>query len=78
MTIEPNQSVAIVGHSGSGKSTIAQLVLRFYDCNAGQVLVDGKNIKKYSMPDYRNQISIVQQEPLLFNESIKSNILFGD
>ena len=78
LKIEPNQSVAIVGHSGSGKSTIAQLILRFYDCNAGQLFIDGVNIKKFSMQDYRNQISIVQQEPLLFNESIESNILFGD
>lgn len=44
LTIEPNQSVAIVGHSGSGKSTIASLMLRFYDCQKGQVLIDGENI----------------------------------
>ena len=70
LTIQPHQSVAIVGPSGSGKSTIAQLILRFYDTNSGQVMIDGKDLKSFSMPAYRNQISIVQQEPLLFNESI--------
>jgi ABC-type multidrug transport system fused ATPase/permease subunit len=78
LKIEPNQSVAIVGHSGSGKSTIASLLLRFYDCQRGQLLIDGVNIKDFDLERYRNFISIVQQEPLLFNETIKSNILFGD
>ena len=78
LTIEPNQSVAIVGHSGSGKSTLASLVLRFYDTTHGSVSIDGTNIKKYSMSKLRDQIAIVQQEPLLFNETIQSNILFGD
>lgn len=67
-----------MGHSGSGKSTIASLLLRFYDINFGSVAIDGIDIRKYSMEKLRNQISIVQQEPLLFNESIKENILFGD
>jgi ABC-type multidrug transport system fused ATPase/permease subunit len=78
LLIEPNQSVAIVGHSGSGKSTIASLLLRFYDCQRGQLLIDGVNIKDYDLEKLRNHISIVQQEPLLFNETIKDNILFGD
>ena len=67
-----------MGHSGSGKSTIASLLLRFYDTSKGQVIIDGKDIKEFSMSHYRNQIAIVQQEPMLFNESIKENILFGD
>ena len=70
--------MAIVGHSGSGKSTIASLLLRFYDCQRGQLLIDGVNIKDYDLEKLRNHISIVQQEPLLFNETIKENILFGD
>lgn len=78
MRIEPNQSVAIVGHSGSGKSTIASLLLRFYDVTKGSVIIDGIDIRDYDLEKYRNQISIVQQEPLLFNETIKSNIKFGD
>ena len=78
LEIKPNQSVAIVGHSGSGKSTIASLLLRFYDTNRGQVLIDDVDIKDYNLKALREQISIVQQEPLLFNESIKANIQFGD
>lgn len=70
--------MAIVGHSGSGKSTIASLLLRFYDTNRGQVLIDNVDIKDYNLKSLREQISIVQQEPLLFNETIKGNILFGD
>jgi len=70
--------VAIVGHSGSGKSTIASLVLRFYDSTRGQIVIDGQELKKFDVPYLRNKISIVQQEPLLFNESIKQNIKFGN
>ena len=77
LTIEPNTSVAIVGHSGSGKSTIGQLLLRFYDVTKGEVLIDGRDIKNYATRNLREDIAIVQQEPLLFNESIKDNILFG-
>ena len=77
LTIEPNQSVAIVGHSGSGKSTLASLILRFYDSSKGQIVIDGQDLKKISVPYLRDQISIVQQEPLLFNETIKSNIKYG-
>lgn len=78
LTIEPNQSVAIVGHSGSGKSTIAGLLLRFYNYKRGQIYIDGREITKFSMPYYRKQLTVVMQEPLLFNESIKENILLGD
>jgi ABC-type iron transport system FetAB ATPase subunit len=70
--------VAIVGHSGSGKSTIASLLLRFYDVTKGAVIIDGIDLRDYDLERYRNQISIVQQEPLLFNETIKNNIKFGD
>lgn len=77
LRIEPNQSVAIVGHSGSGKSTIASLLLRFYDVTKGSLCIDGVDIKDYNLEQLRNQISIVQQEPLLFNETIESNIKFG-
>ena len=60
LTIEPNQSVAIVGHSGSGKSTIASLVLRFYDSTRGQIAIDGQDLKKFDVPYLRDKISIVQ------------------
>ena len=78
LTIEPNQSVAIVGHSGSGKSTIASLLLRFYDSTKGGIYIDGQDLKKIAVPYLRDNISIVQQEPLLFNETIRENILFGN
>lgn len=71
LKIEPNQSVAIVGHSGTGKSTIASLLLRFYDAAKGQLLIDGVDIKEYELKSFRSQISIVQQEPTLFNDTIK-------
>ena len=70
--------MAIVGHSGSGKSTIANLILRFYDSNRGQIAIDGQDIKRISVPHLRDQISIVQQEPILFNETIKTNIMYGN
>ena len=59
LSVEPNQSVALVGHSGSGKSTIASLILRFYDSSHGKVSIDGTDLKKYSMPFLRDQIAIV-------------------
>ena len=70
--------MAIVGHSGSGKSTIASLILRFYDSSRGLIAIDGQDLKKIAVPYLRDNISIVQQEPLLFNETIKENILFGN
>ena len=59
LTIEPNQSVALVGHSGSGKSTIASLILRFYDSSRGQIVIDGQDLKKIAVPYLRDNISIV-------------------
>jgi len=70
--------VALVGHSGSGKSTIASLLLRFYDKQKGKILIDGLEIEKYPVKYIRDQIAIVMQEPLLFNESIKDNIKYGN
>jgi len=67
-----------VGHSGSGKSTIASLLLRFYDKQSGRLLIDGRDIESYPVKHIRDQIAIVMQEPLLFNESIKDNIKYGN
>jgi ABC-type multidrug transport system fused ATPase/permease subunit len=78
LTINGNESVALVGHSGSGKSTIASLLLRFYDKQKGKILIDGLEIEKYPVKYIRDQIAIVMQEPLLFNESIKDNIKYGN
>jgi ABC-type multidrug transport system fused ATPase/permease subunit len=78
MKIPARKKIALVGYSGCGKSTIANLLLRFYDTNEGQLLVDGKDIKDYNVAELRRHIGIVMQEPLLFNESIKDNILYGN
>ena len=77
LTIEPNESVALVGESGCGKSTFVNLMMRFYDPDFGQILLDGVNIKEYNLHDLRNAISLVMQEPSIFNYSIKDNVLYG-
>lgn len=78
MSIPANKKIALVGYSGCGKSTIANLLLRFYDINEGSLLIDGKDIKEYNVAELRRQIGIVMQEPILFNVSIKENILYGN
>jgi ABC-type multidrug transport system fused ATPase/permease subunit len=78
MSIPANKKIALVGYSGCGKSTIANLLLRFYDINEGSILIDGKDIRQYNVAELRRQIGIVMQEPILFNVSIKENILYGN
>lgn len=75
--VEPGQIVAFVGASGSGKSTIANLILRFYDVTEGEVLVDGQNVRKFRQRSYRNQIGLVLQENFLFSGTIEENIRYG-
>ncbi len=77
LIIEKGKSIALVGSSGAGKSTLADLVPRFHDCTNGEILIDGVNIKNYSLTSVRNQISIVTQEPILFNDTIANNIALG-
>lgn len=67
-----------MGHSGCGKSTIINLLLRFYDVTGGSLKIDGKDIKDYDIKELRRQIGYVMQEPVLFNMSIKDNILYGN
>jgi ATP-binding cassette, subfamily B, bacterial MsbA len=69
--------IALVGPSGSGKSTIADLLPRFYDCSSGAILIDGVDIRKYKVKDLRNQLGIVTQESILFNDTVFNNIAFG-
>ncbi|KAJ3014216.1 UNVERIFIED_CONTAM: ATP-binding cassette, sub-B (MDR TAP), member 4 [Siphonaria sp. JEL0065] len=76
-TIEPGQTVAFVGPSGSGKSSTVQLIQRFYDPLSGTVSLDGRDLTKLNVKWLRQQIGIVSQEPCLFNTSIKQNILLG-
>lgn len=75
--IEPGKKIALVGASGSGKSTIVQLLLRFYDLDDGTIFVDGQEVSAYDILDYRQQMAIVPQEVLLFGGTIKENILYG-
>lgn len=77
MKIEQSETIAIVGSSGAGKSTIAQLLMRFYDLNNGKILIDGLDIKDYDLYALRNQVGIVSQEPILISESIEDNIRYG-
>lgn len=76
-TITSGESVALVGPSGSGKSTIAKLITRLYDPDSGHITIDGENINNISLSSLRKQISVVSQEPTLFNDTIASNIAYG-
>ncbi|TKC18759.1 ABC transporter ATP-binding protein [Robertmurraya kyonggiensis] len=73
-TARPGETVALVGHTGSGKSSIINLMMRFYEFNRGQILVDGKSIKEYSEQELREKIGLVLQDPFLFFGTIKDNI----
>jgi len=75
--INPNESVALVGESGCGKSTFVNLLMRFYDVDSGEILLDGENIKNINLHCLRKAISLVMQEPIIFNYSILENILYG-
>ena len=77
LKIEKGKTVALVGSSGAGKSTLADLVPRFHDVVSGELLIDGINIKDYSLQSLRNQLGIVTQEPILFNDTIANNISLG-
>ena len=75
--IKPGETVALVGRSGAGKSTIASLIPRFYDVEKGEILLDGINIKNYTLKSLRNQIGFVSQKVHLFNGTIADNIVYG-
>lgn len=77
LSIEKGKTIALVGPSGGGKSTLADLVPRFYDPTAGAVLLDGKSLKDYKLEDVRSLIGVVTQESILFNDTIFNNIAFG-
>ncbi|MFW2477039.1 MAG: ABC transporter ATP-binding protein [Sediminibacterium sp.] len=77
LKIEKGKTIALVGSSGAGKSTLADLVPRFHDVSSGELLIDGVNIKEYTLHSVRNQMGIVTQEPILFNDSIANNIALG-
>ena len=76
-SVEPGQSLAIIGTTGSGKSTIANLISRMYDVTDGEIFIDGENIKHYNLTSLRSQIGYVPQDVFLFSDTIYNNIAFG-
>lgn len=76
-TVEPGQTVAIVGQTGSGKSTLAKLINRTYDVTSGQVLIDGLDVREWQLASLRQQVSIIEQDIFLFSRTLSDNIAFG-
>jgi ATP-binding cassette subfamily B protein len=77
LDIKAGETVALVGHTGAGKSSIAKLVTRYYEFQDGELLVDGRNIRSLNLSQFRQQIGIVPQEPFLFSGTIRDNIRYG-
>jgi ATP-binding cassette subfamily B protein len=76
-TARPGETIAIVGQTGSGKTTLTRLINRIFDADAGRVLVDGLDVREWSMESLRSQISTIEQDPFLFSKTLKENIAFG-
>ena len=77
LTAEPGQTVAVVGHSGSGKSSLINLIPRFYDPQSGQILIDGQNTREVTLESLRKQVAYVSQDVIIFDDTIKNNIRYG-
>ncbi|MEY1661803.1 lipid A export permease/ATP-binding protein MsbA [Isoalcanivorax beigongshangi] len=77
-TVKPGETVALVGRSGAGKSTIATLIPRFYDPDQGEILLDGQPLTDYRLQDLRRQIAMVTQKVVLFNDNVRNNIAYGE
>jgi ATP-binding cassette subfamily B protein/subfamily B ATP-binding cassette protein MsbA len=77
-SIKPGEKIALVGHTGSGKSTVVKLLMRFYDCDSGSILIDDHRIQDLKLSYLREQIGLVSQDPFLFNGSVLDNILYGN
>jgi len=77
LEIAPDQNVAIIGHTGSGKTTLTALVPRFYDATAGRVLIDGVDVRDVTLSSLRSQIAVISQDPFLFSTTVRENIAFG-
>ncbi len=78
MTIYPRETVALVGHTGAGKSSLGKLVARFYEYQGGDLLVDGRDIRSFNLDSYRRHLGIVQQTPFLFGGTVRDNIRYGE
>ena len=77
LKIRPGETLALVGHTGSGKSSIAKLINRFYEYQSGELLVDGRDIRIFNLPSYRSQLGVVTQTPFLFDGTVLENIRYG-
>ena len=77
LKVNPGESVALVGHTGAGKSSIAKLIARFYEFEGGDIIVDGKSIKDYDLTEYRKHIGIIPQTPFLWADTVENNIKYG-
>lgn len=78
LKIEPGESLAIVGHTGAGKSSLAKLLARFYEFQEGDILIDGESIRNYDLMEYRKQVGIIPQTPFLWADTIENNIKYGN
>ncbi|KAF1765073.1 hypothetical protein GCK72_005024 [Caenorhabditis remanei] len=78
LTVEPGKCVALVGHSGCGKTTTLGLLTRLYEQNEGEIMIDGRDVRELNVEWLRNIVGIVQQEPVLFNDTIHNNLLIGN
>jgi ATP-binding cassette subfamily B protein len=77
LAIHPKETLAVVGHTGAGKTSLARLIVRFYEFQGGELLLDGRDIRRLSLARYRRHIGIVPQEPFLFSGTVKDNIRYG-
>ena len=77
LKVNPGESIALVGHTGAGKSSIAKLISRFYEFQGGDIIVDGKSIRDYDLKEYRKHIGIIPQTPFLWADTVENNIKYG-
>ena len=77
LEVEPGRSIAVIGHTGSGKTTLTALVPRFYDVTTGRVLVDGTDVRDVTLTSLRRSIAVISQDPFLFSTTVRENITFG-
>ncbi|HEY3050100.1 MAG TPA: ATP-binding cassette domain-containing protein, partial [Gaiellaceae bacterium] len=77
LDVEPGRTIALIGHTGSGKTTLTTLVPRFYDVSEGRVLIDGVDVRDVELTSLRREIGVISQDPFLFSASVRENIAFG-
>jgi ABC-type multidrug transport system fused ATPase/permease subunit len=77
LEVEPGRTIALIGHTGSGKTTLTALVPRFYDASAGRVLIDGTDVRDVTLTSLRRAVGVVSQDPFLFSDTVRENIAFG-